>query len=217
MPRVSLKTRYANLDGINKAEKIIAANLRGSLEGIGKRLITSAQTRMRENTRASKRSLRFVVRGRGLNLSLDVFSTLIQAFIDAYGLPKGTFPPYQQGTKLYAWAEKNFQEGFEGAIKHKASFNRRELRQRRKLSSGRNFRVREVKKVKGPRANSSQRMQRRDKDIRRFSFLAARSIFRKGIAPSYWNKTTLEANANRIMLDLQNGLQRAVNQINRGG
>lgn len=208
---IKFTLKYSELKGLRTAPLILGRNLKGSLTGIGKRLIKSAQIRMREDTRASKRSLRMAITGKGGNYQLDVFSTLMQAFIDAYGLPKGTFPPFGPGTKLYQWAARKMRSG---RLKPRvvgtsySKTNRKGIHRPRRTK--RLFKVNPARKV-----DAVGRRKARQVDVKRFAYLAARAIYKNGIVPSHWNIKALEVNKSRILTDLQNGLQRTVNEINR--
>lgn len=207
---------------LKKAPIVLQRNLRGSLETIGKRLKSSAQLRMRRDTGESQKSLKTQVSGQGLNLQLVVFSSLTQAVIDAYGLPKGIWPNSRVGSRLYRWVIRRMKGGPEAREKFKKL-------QAKKIKKGLIGKVPKRKKGKyvrsvrrsrivpeARRLSASERSGLKNNDIRRLSFLVARNIFRFGIRPTHWNQKALEANKTRIVRELQNGLARAVNELNRG-
>lgn len=208
---VRFRTTYFRDTGLRNAPAILAKHLKGSLEGIGKNLVRSSQLRMRNDLGNERRSLTIKVNGSGLNLNLLVVSQLMQAFTDAYGLKRGTFPPFGPTSRIYSWA-----------LRRATSWEKRTPAPttNKKVVRKRITKVKKVKKITAPFKQSKislkGRTKARDSDARRISFLVARAIYEKGIKPSYWNRAALEANMRRIKTDLQNGLYRAVREINRG-
>lgn len=209
--KVTFRLKYGNIRGLQRAEFIFRNQIRAALESIGKRLRTSGIARMRKATKESARSLKIEVRTNGPVMGVTVYSTLIQAFIDAEGLRKGTFANFRKGSRLYAWAERHY-----GKERSKAQrvYNFKRGRPRRKLPG--RFEAKAVKQRVKP-INQKGRQKLRDANVRRFAYMAARAIYDKGIKPTHWNTEALKANRNRILLELNNGIKRAVNQINRGG
>lgn len=208
-----------NDSGLKNAPKILADSMRGSLEGIGKRLRASAQSRMREDRGVTKKSLRIVVKGSGLGLRLEVFSVLVQAFVDAYGIDRGRlFPPFNRASKLHAWALRKAR-GIESKRVPGAAKGSREishLKSRRPKRPLATAKVSRVKKKRNVPLTAAVRNKSLMRDADRIAFLAARSIYEKGIRATHWNKKALDANRQLIIRDLKNGLLRAVNRINRG-
>ena len=203
-----------NLNGLNKAPQILARNLRGGLLGLGKRFRASAQSRMREDSKQEKKSLVIRVEGQGANLSLTVFSTLVQAFVDAYGMKRGKFPPFKRGSRLYSWAQRK-SRGIESRAVKLVN------RPTRGLSSLTRRPIQKAKRLK--RASDSGKPMSRDKratakeqSTRRLAFLAARTIFEQGIRPTHWNQRALDANRQQIIREINNALARSANEINRG-
>lgn len=211
--RVGFRTVWYKDDGLRRAPVILAKHLRGILEGIGKRLTRSSVARMREDLGSEKKSLRIKVTGSGLNLELRVISELAQAFVDAYGLKRGTFPPYQPGSRLYAWALR----------KEKTWEVKKTVPRPKGTKVKSTKRVKRVTKVKGnkriythARIRPTSRKNLQNSGVRRIAFLVARAIYKRGIKPNHWNTRALEANRQQIIRDLQNGLERAAREINRG-
>ena len=204
--------------GLRRAPEILSRNLTSGLEGLGKRLRASAEARMREDTRAEIKSLRILVRSRGMNKSLEVSTDVIRAFVDAYGLKPGTFPNTRVGSPLYRWADRKAR-GIEskrvvleshGVVAVKAHKSRTSRRAKAVKSPKR------IGKGKSVRLNAGQRQAAKNRNAGRLAFLAARSIFERGIQPTYWNSKALEANRSRIISDIKNALSRAAVEINRG-
>lgn len=213
--RVIFKRLYANLDGLKSAPQIFTREIHNALGIIAKALRRSSVSRMREDSKESKRSLKIVFSRRGDRISVDIYSNLIQAFIDAKGLRRGIFPPYFRGTRLYAWARRRQKEGAGVERKRVKTFSVPRGRPKRR---GRKFIVRKVRRIKSDATlNRTQRQRARDSSIKRIAFLVAREIYRKGITGTKWNTEALKANQNKIRLELENGMKRIVNNINRGG
>ena len=212
--RTVISLRYKNLKGLDKMEATLSKFLRGALEGITKRLKVSAISRMRKDSKESVRSLKMAVMGRGLQLSADVWSNLVQAFIDAEGLRKGVFPNFRRGSRLYAWAARHVKD--EGKFEKVKTFNFKKGRPRK--PSAKKLEVRKLpKRVKGSQPlTQSKRQKAKDSSVKRFAYLVARAVYQKGIKPTFWNREALKANERQIRQDLQNGITRAVNEINRG-
>lgn len=208
---VHFKLLSYNDTGLKNAVHILNRNMRGSLMGLGGKLRASAHRIMREDTGAGKRNLTIEVRGGGLNLSMSMYGTLVQLFVDAYGREPGKFPPFRKGSKLYRWTERKI-KGFEsakvirGKAKRTISHLTRRPRQRTKV----------VKAKSGP-LTTKQRLTARERSIEKVSFLMARHIYEHGIKPSHWNQKTLERNKAMILQDLADALKRSVQEINRGG
>lgn len=213
--RVGFRRLYSNLNGLNNAPMILGKHLKGSLEGIGKRLVVAGRSRMRKSSGEAQRSLTSVVTGRGLNYTLDVYSTLIQAFIDAYGLRPGTFPSFGRGSRIYRWAERVSKTKYKRREVETGEFRKRKVGRPKKQNRFSVRKPRKVAKVGNKPIPRTGRNKMRDASVRRFAYMAARSIFTNGIKPTYWNEKALNVNRGRIELDLRNGIRRAVNEINR--
>lgn len=221
---VRLRVRYSNIDGLKQVPQILSKNLRGGLTGLGKILQDASIRRMREFKGDEKKSLRVEVKGRILDLRLHVYSVLIQAFIDALGRKPGEkFPPYGPGSKIFKWARIRFKEGQSFSIGRNkrviSHLSRRPNQQRRNAGiRGPQFKRNEkgkITKVAKTTLTSAERKQVNDSHTKRMAFLAARSVYERGIKPSHWNKKALEANKGRIILEIRNALVRSVNEINR--
>lgn len=221
---IRFRRKYVRIDGLRKAESIFTRNLRGGLEGLAKILIAAAQKRMRKQTGQSHRGLRAVIEGRGLNMRLTVSNELIQAIVDALGLPAGTFPPFKAGSKIYRWVQRRPKVDRkqiaanqpERTISH---LSRRPDQPRR--NTKRSFRYvkvegrRTMRKVKKAQLTTQQRKQVNQSNTERRAFLVARAIYEHGIAGSNWHKKTIEANRGRVQREVGNAFRRAINEINR--
>lgn len=196
--------------GLKDAPKFLINNLRGTLEGLGKRLRSSAQSRMRKDTGRERDSLKIEVRGTGKSIGVTVYSTLVQAFVDAYGRPAGKFPPFRKGSRLYKWAERRYKGYRSLRVAKKADRVASSLTRKPKGAK----RIKRIKK--GGPVVAMSRKNARERSIEKMAFLAARHIFERGIRPTHWNRKALEANKSRIIRDLKDALKRTVNQINRG-
>ena len=201
---------------LKRAPAVLERNLRKGMETIGKRLKRSAQTRMRRDLGDSQKSLVTRIEGTGLNLRLIVFSTLIQAFVDAYGLRRGVFPAFGVNSRLYKWALRKARGSESKVIREKNLGKTPGPKKVKKLSG----RVRSVRRAKHQQAqrrlNAGQRAKAKNTDARRMAFMAAKKIYYNGIRPTYWNRKALEANKHRITRDMQNAISRAVREITKG-
>jgi hypothetical protein len=215
--------------GLRAASRILAKELRGGLIAVGTQLVKSSRVRMRKDSGDTQRSLRSIIEGQGLNLSLDVSSDLVQAFVDAYGLHRGIFPPYKPGTRIYSWAGRKISGGLEvrgttnkipllrvRATPHGPALPKHRNVRRFKASKIRTIRnseglLQQVRPVGPPARNKTQNAK-----IRKLAFLIARAIYRRGLKGSQWNIKALQVNERYIVNQLQNALYRATNVINRG-
>lgn len=216
---IRFRNKKTNIAGIQNAPNILARNLRGGLESLGKHLRRSARTKMRNDLGGQRKSLKILVHGKPISYSLDVYSEVVQAFIDAYGLKPGTFPPFKEGSRIYAWTERKLKQGgFKGqgkntprSISHlsRKNDNKSVTNLRRKRIDDSNL------EKKGPKSKADKRRARKKANTRRFAFLVARAVYEKGIKANAWNTKTLEANKARIIREVKNAISRAVNEINR--
>ena len=202
-----------NLSGLANAQKIFAKNLKGSLIGLGKNLRSSAQARMRRDTGDESKSLIIKVVGRNSSLptGVEVYSTLVQAFVDAYGMRRGKLVPYRRGTKLYFWALRR-SRGIESK-----PVQQRPRRKRKVSHLSRRPKADTTKGAGGRRRGKTQKISGQgNRRADKLAFLTARAIFEHGIRPTHWNKKALDANKQNIIRQLKNALARTVNEINRG-
>lgn len=207
MIKIGFRNQIRQTAGLDNAVKILNTNLNNSLRGLGKRLVRSAHSRMREDIGNEKKSLKpQIVQGKGLNKTLNVTSDLIQAYIDAYGLKKRVFQNYRRGSKIYEWAKRH-----QGLDRPRATKIQKVRRRTKAKKAKLNFRVVEAKPI-----NTKNRLTKREKTIERAAYLIARSIYQTGIRPSHWNKETLKANERQIIRDISNAITRSANQINKG-
>lgn len=210
MPRTSIRfnVRYKK-QGLQKAPQILAKNLRSGLGAIGKRLRTASQKRMRRDTGEAQKSLVYRVYTDESKFTLLVFSTVVQAFVDAYGLRRGVFPNFRVGSKLYKWVTRKMQgkasrevKTFEVPKRKRSYRNRKQVRRVKKVTT--------IKTV-----NTRNRNRAKERDIKRMTFLVARSIFRNGIKATHWNRRALEANKRMISRELRNAISRTVNELKK--
>jgi len=205
--------------GLKNALPILARNLRGGMEGLGKRLKASAETRMRRDRGDSQKSLRIEVKTQQANIQLTVYSTLVQAFVDAYGMGRGKFPPFGVGSNIYKWAERKAAGNESKKVRLEGSNERvlSSLTRRPRARTARPLaKVNRIKRTKNVTLNSDQRRRAKKKDAKRLAFLAARVVFERGIRPTHWNKKALDANQARILQEIRNALSRAATEISRG-
>lgn len=207
-------TATAHTTGLKDAERILARNLRGGLEGLGKRLRNSAQSRMRRDLGGERKSLTIQVRGRGLDQQLLVFSTLVRAFVDALGMRRGVFIPFGPGSRLYRWASRKLATGL---LPEKKMMGRGQRAVPRTVShlTRRPRATRPSRVTQRAQVGTGVRRSKRDRAVARLAYLAARSIYERGIVGLAWNRKALEANKARIILDVRNALVRGVQEINR--
>lgn len=214
LPRVKFRTIVHRDISLRKAPQVLQKHFKGGLLAVGKRLEASAARRMRKDTGASIKSLTTRVRIKsGINMELIVFSTLIQAFVDAYGLRRGVFPDFRVNSKLYNWVKRRFRGIPNRQVRTVGTPAGPRAVTRRRIK-----RINRGKRVRRPTAVVSARTRSRvrNTNIKRLTFLVARAIYRRGIAATRWPKHTLEANRTRIVREMQNAISRAVNEINRG-
>lgn len=237
----------SNTRALRRARQTVAQSLDNGLAGLGKVLVPAVQGRMREFEGREKKSVRYVVEGRGRANSwarlLVVFSTVVQAFVDELGLKPGTFPPWDVGTKLFRYVRRR---GLTLSRPREEHHNFGVNRAKRKISHvrsraprghwsrtlrgtrrGRQYAQRSGEQLKRPLARRSRaqraalrtnaRRRARQNETRRMAFLVARAIFERGIKAGRPFARTLEANRARALQAVQNAVTRAVNKINRGG
>jgi hypothetical protein len=222
-PLGNLRLRFRLLkfkdQGLKNAPRIMSKNLKGGLSEIGKRLARSARSRMRKDVGTEQKSLKVVLQGQGLNLNVLIFSTLVQAFVDAYGLPRGVFPDFAINSGLYGWAKRRLK----GLVVKQVKTGKSSPAGPAKPRELRNFRQRRrthiAKRSKITKHNVSistkRRVRSKANDFRRLAFLVARSIYQRGIKPTFWNQRALDANKNMIQKALQNALSRAATEMKR--
>lgn len=207
--KIRFNVRYRK-EGLAQAPKLLSKNLRGGLETVGKRLRTSSQKRMRRDTGEAQKSLVYRVYTNDTKFTLLVFSTLVQAFVDAYGLRRGVFPNFRVGSKLYKWVTRKLQGKESREVKTFEVPSRKRRRGRRNRQVRKIRRVTEVKTV-----NTRTRNRAKERSIKRATFLVARAIFKNGIKATHWNRRALEANKRMITRELSNAISRTVNELKK--
>jgi hypothetical protein len=217
--RVGFRLKAHKLAGLRNAPKILQKHLHGGLRGIGKRLVASSRRFMRRDTGEEQKSLVIEVSGSSFERSeLEVYSTLTQAFIDAYGLRRGVFPAFRRGSRLYQWARRHANVSLsdtgnptrteQGPVSPIANIYRR--------AGGRITKVRRVRSgSKGTNSVGKQRRTQLD-TTERMAWAIARSVYLHGIRPTHWNERALDANKAHIINDLRNAIARAAREMSRG-
>lgn len=208
-PSIKFRTAQHQAGALKDAPKILSRHLRGGLEVVGKRLQASARARMRKDVGREQDSLKVYVTGSGLNLNLRVVSTLVQAFVDAYGMKRGVFPEFRIDSPLYVWARRRLKGIPTKQIKTIGT--PQGPHHRRKLQS--------VTRIHNVRPAgfipTEKRARAKMSNARRLAFLVARAIFRRGRMASSWNQKALQANRTRIIREMSNAISRAANEMKR--
>ena len=199
--------------GLKNAPQVLAKHFSQSMKALGETLVNSARTRMRKDSGAARNNLRYkLTENPNLNINLVVYSNLIQAFVDAYGLRRGVFPDFRVNSKLHSWVSRKLKIG-------KQQLGPRQTQGVPAGPAKRGRPIRTVKKLKSiagvAPATSRGRARARNTDSRRLAFLVARSIFQNGIRGSQWNKRTLEANKGTIMRSLKTAFYNAALELKR--
>jgi len=215
MFRLNFRITANKTAGLKNAPAILAKNLRGGLETVGKRLRTSAQGKMRKDTGEEQKSLKISVTGDKVNWNLLVYSTLVQAFVDAYGLRRGVFPPFRVNSKLYKWVQRRFGNKPPKAVATVGTpHGPRVIKKKRKIKI--------LKRLNRPHRQPTKSLSHKKRtgaktnDVKRVAFLVARAIFTRGVPATNWPNKTLQSNKQMIVREMSNALQRAANEINRG-
>lgn len=208
---VKFRQKVFRIKGLTNANAILTKATRGWLDGVSKRLKSSAVRYMRRNTGESQRSLMVSRTGTFENARVDVFSNIVQAIVDAYGLRRGVFPPYAPGSRLHAWARKKLSGRASATVTRVAGPVSPDPLRR---AGGRVISVRKVRPV--ARAGARVKLPPKDRYIEIFAKRVARKIYLQGIKPTHWNERALDANRNHILNDLRNAIRRAANEMTRG-
>lgn len=209
---VKFRQKAFKIRGLKNANQILSKHMRGGLSGIGRRLKATAPRFMRKDQGTAQRSLQIKTTGTFENARVEVFSTIIQAIIDAYGLRRGVHAPYAPGSRLYRWASRKLDGRVSRTVNPAAGpVSPNPLRR----AGGRVVRVKRVSRV----INTTARVSRtaKERSILIFARRVARMIYLKGIKPTHWNERALEANKGHILNDLRNALRRAANEMSHGG
>lgn len=215
--------------GLDRAERTLVESLNNALDALGRHLQRALRGRTRRSRGDEQKNIKYEIRGEGLNKTLYVFGDLIQLWVDEYGLRPGVFPPWDKGSRLYAWVDRL------GLVDrpHEERFNAGRARRARRVSHVASRQPRRATRVSRRAAVSGGRVggtrhraaarqertasqQRRAKATRRLAFLVARAIFERGIKAGKPIARTFEANRAKIVKDVTNAFVRAVNKINRG-
>ena len=192
--------------GLRTLERRLPSELKTGLLAAGKRLSRASRSYMREDTGEAKRKLRSVVRGTGMTLTLNVFSNMIQAYVDAYGLKRGTFPNFRVGGNLYNWVRRKMNRGFTEVERTNVPKTNRRNEVRRLFL----IRVPKVRKL----SNTGMALPKPSRAIRRRTYFVARAIYRHGISASHWNRKALDQQRANIKNDVRNAVRRAINIAN---
>lgn len=215
-PRVKFRLKAHKLQGLKNAPQILRKNLRGGLTGIGSRLTLSSQKFMRVDRGRQRRSLRTSITGPGIDLELQVYSRMVQAFVDAYGIKARTvFPPFVHGTRLYDWTRRKLAGS--GPDKIRPRSGAKKQRKPRKVRKIRKAGQRGTGPVYRPAiVAKARRTKNRNWRIEKISYIVARKIFLHGIRANQWNIKALDANMGQIINDLRNAMRRAALEMSKG-
>lgn len=220
IPRLRLRVLTHKTSALTNAPAILQRNLKGGLLSLGQKIQASSRTHMRKDTGAEQKDVSYRVTIAGLNMNLIVFATVVQAFVDAYGLKRGTFPDFRVNSKLYNWVKRRV-----GVRQlNEITRSKKELKKARKFQQ-KNLRVtkrrpKQIKRLKGITnrvafISTSKRNRAKASNVRRLTYLVARAIFLHGIKAGGWTKKTLEANKSVIISELQSAMSKAVQEIRR--
>jgi hypothetical protein len=236
MFRIGIRVQ-ANDEGLRNAERTYVAALNTTLNALGRHLQGALRGRVRRNIGTEARNIKYEVRGSGLAKTLFVFGSLVQLFIDEYGLAPGTFPPWDVGSRLYRYVDKKNLVAREERSEHHNFGVRRRARKVSHVTSRRpratgaggtqpstppvGTRVKRRRRAAKPGADPQERRRARasatrEKATRRLAFLVARAIFERGIKAGRPIARTFESNRAKIVRDIANAFVRATNKINRG-
>lgn len=210
MIRVRIHLDHYQDSGLRNARRIFEKEITNTFSALGSHLAKSAKKRMRRDTGEAQKGLVPQISGSGIDLKLTVVTPYIQAVVDAYGVkPRRAFPPWQRGSRIYAWAYRHSRSwDTEEAVRNVPKV--RGITKLTRVTGGR------FKRGNVPLAPVTRRANR-DRKLDRIAFLVARSVFRKGIPPSFWHRVTLDSNRRKIVRDTQLAFNRAAKIITRGG
>lgn len=226
-------TQQGNLP---EAERILNREGTAALERIGREVKADAQTHIKRFTGETARRIKVQITGKGLNKLVEVYGELVTHYVDQYGLPPGTFPPWDVGSRIYKYAEKRGVltktdlRHRPRRVSHVATRRPAHIRAKLRAQAERGKRTETARVIStrrnSPRGRGNTRTARRatrtprqvsrEREVRRIAFRIALSVFERGIRPNQWVTKTLEANRVKIIQDLENAFYQAVNIVNRG-
>jgi hypothetical protein len=231
----SLRTWTTFKGNLPNAEKILVSSGTDTLDKIGRELKADAQTKVKRFTGETARRIKVKITGKGLNKLVEVYGELVTHYVDQMGLPPGTFPPWDVGSRIYKYAEKKGTLAKSDLrrrprrISHVATRRPAHIRAKLRAQAKGSKRTEAQRDIVTQRVNSrgrgtqgksratrTPRQISRERQIRRIAFRIALSVFERGIRPNQWVSKTLEANRVKIIRDLENAFYQAVNLINRG-
>ena len=163
------------IPGLKKANSYLSQELNRAAFKVGDRLQELVRKKQRIDTGEERRRTLYRVTSRkgGLNVLLSVYNTSIQGNVDETGA-KPHFPPYKQGSKLFAWVSRKGLANTRSrdTINARAKATRARVRE----SGGDN----EARKAAGAfrRGRDAQINARRIESV---AFLVARAISRRGL------------------------------------
>lgn len=221
-----------NTPGIDRALQIYSRTVRNAMEKLGRHLQTSWRSRARKARGDEQRGVKFIVQGQQLSLTLDVFGELVQHVIDEWGLPPGTFPPWDIGSRIFNYVKrlalhrKPLKARRASSMRRASHVSTRRPRARhaagtqRPLSSpvgGVVGRIGRARRAAAPAREQTGRAIAQSKAVRRIAFLVARKIFEHGIKARHPIAQTFKANRAKIIRDIGMAFQLATRIINKGG
>jgi hypothetical protein len=215
---------------ISELPKVLKRQLRGSLTTIGKRLTRSSRSRMRKDTGTAQKSLTTKIRDDGnLDMGVTVYSTLIQAFIDAYGLKRGVMPNSRVNSELYKWVRRKIKIDKVGKFKRATLTRSKRVRlpgigtKQDVRRFGRRSRARQATELRTvtpigqdfPTRRITRKQRSEHNSAKRLTFVIARHIKQAGIRATRWNREALQSNRAGIVREFQNAIKRTANELKR--
>ncbi len=210
IPRPIIKIRLSG-DGLRRAYRILQANFRIAMGVTGFFISEKVKASAREWTGEGRRSINFYVSNRPTGYAVYITSSLIQVIIDELGLPRGIFPPFRPGTKLYKYASAKLNRDYwKDPISRKTR-----TRQVRHLSHlSRRTRRAERKRYVRPRGKRMSTARRSETAARkRAAFLFARAVFEHGIRPNYIFTKQLNNLRVKAVEEMKTAITRAISQM----
>lgn len=204
------------IPGLKKGVEYLADELRRAGNRIGPYLQAKVRIKQRLDTGQERRRTVYRVGGRGTNVTISVYNTVVQALVDETGAKwGGSMPPYRAGSKLFAWVlRKGIARSFSGSErKYIATFYRT---QARRAGAG------QEEARQAGRAGLKDALNEQDRQAERVSFLIARSISRRGL-PRPGDplrkpfETTRKEERGAVIAMTNAAVVRAVNRMNNEG
>lgn len=210
IPRPIIKVRLSG-DGLRRAYRILQANFRIAMGVTGFFISEKIKASAREWTGEGRRSIKFYVSNRPTGYAVYITSSLIQVVIDELGLPRGIFPPFRPGTKIYKYASAKLNRNYKDPITR--TTRTRSVRHLSHLSRSpfRETRRKRYVRPKGKRVSSARRSDTAAK--KRAAFLFARAIFEHGIKANYIFTKQLNNLRIKAVEEMKTAITRAISQM----